>query len=138
MRLIDGNATTSAGLTTRAAKKKAFPNDHILIVKGSTPDKFLNDFIRDVQKPLLAAGFERRTINERVQNWRPFTKRGQPKRTWGACFGSRADADAAWTEYLPLKKPLLGMGIIIERCKPGSKAAPNGPRDSAAELVDMR
>jgi hypothetical protein len=60
--------------------------------------------VSQVQKPLLAAGFARRTINNPAVPelaGRPFTKRGYPKRTWalGDVLWLDEDTNAAWAEY---------------------------------------
>jgi hypothetical protein len=62
-------ATTSTGVDTGAAPKRReeYPEKQILVVKTTNPDHFLTEFVSHVQKPLLAAGFARRTIT--VTTW---------------------------------------------------------------------
>ena len=79
--------------------------------------------------------FDRRTLRDVVQNWRPFTKRGYPKRTWGACHDSLEDTNATWTEYQGIKEAVLARGLIIEKCKPKGEATPPAPTDAGAEHV---
>jgi hypothetical protein len=116
----EGAASTSTGVDTGAAPKRReeYPTEQILVIKTTSPDHFLTEFVSHVQKPLLAAGFARRTINHLVQSWRLFTKRGYPKRTWAMCFGSVEDTNAAWAEYEGLREAVGARGLRIEKCKP--------------------
>jgi hypothetical protein len=120
----EGAATTSTGVDTGVAPKKReeYPMEQILVIKTTSPDHFLTEFMSHVQKPLLAAGFALRTINHLVQSWRPFTKRGYSKRTWAMCFGSVEDTNAAWAEYEGLREDVCARGLRIEKCKPKTKA----------------
>jgi hypothetical protein len=101
----EGAAATSTGADTGAAPKRLeeYPTEQILVIETTSPDHFLTEFLSYVQKPLLAAGFARRTLNHLVKSWRLFTKRGYPKCTWAMCFGSVEDTNAAWAEYEGLR-----------------------------------
>jgi hypothetical protein len=103
---LEAAATTSTGVDTGAAPKRReeYPTEQILVIKTTSPDHFLTEFVSHVQKPLLAAGFACRTINNLVQSWRPFTKRGYLKRTCAMFFGSVEDTNAAWPEYESLRE----------------------------------
>jgi hypothetical protein len=118
--------TSSTGVETGASSKKQdeYPEERILVVKAIGENHFLTDFVSHVQKPLLAAGFQRCTLNNKVQSWRPFTKRGYPKCTWAMCFGSVEDTNATWPEYEDLRAAVLAQGLRIEKCKPRTKSAP--------------
>jgi hypothetical protein len=84
-------------------RREEYPTEQILVIKTTSLDHFLTEFVSHVQKPLLAAGFARRTMNNLVQSWRPFTKRGYPKCLWAMCFGLVEDTNAAWAEYEELR-----------------------------------
>jgi hypothetical protein len=117
--------TSSIGVETGASSKKRdeYPEERILVVKAIGENHFLTDFVSHVQKPFLVAGFQRRTLNNKVQSWRPFTKRGYPKRTWAMCFSSVEDINATWAEYEDLRAAMLAQGLCIEKCKPRTKSA---------------
>ncbi|GAQ90571.1 hypothetical protein KFL_006570060 [Klebsormidium nitens] len=121
-------ATTSTGPPASAGppaqRRASYPTEHILVVKTTRRDRFLTEFNTHLKDPLLAAGFGRRTIMDVVQTWRPFTKRGYPKRTWAMSFGSVADTDAAWAKYEPLREAVFAQGLLIEKCMPKEEAAP--------------
>jgi hypothetical protein len=105
-------------LSTRIFDKDS--DDH----QNDKPRPLSHEVVSHVQKPLLAADFARRTINNLVHSWRPFTKRGYPKRTWAMCFGSVEYTNAAWAEYEGLREAMGARGLRIEKCKPKTKAAP--------------
>jgi hypothetical protein len=66
----EGAAATSTGADTGAAPKRReeYPTEQILVIKMTSPDHFLTEFLSHVQKPLLAAGFARRTLNHLVKS----------------------------------------------------------------------
>ena len=69
------------------------------------------------------------------RSFRLFSKRGYPKRTWGACFGSLADANDAWAEYKLHEQNVLAQGLILERCKSRGEEADPPAASAAAALV---
>ncbi|GAQ81817.1 hypothetical protein KFL_000920020 [Klebsormidium nitens] len=71
-----------------------------------------------------------------LEHWRLFTKRGQPKRTWGACFGSRKDRDVAWEEYLPIRQNVMDKGLVIEHCIPNPKGATKTTEETTTEHTE--
>lgn len=124
-------ATTSTGAppTTVATgapqQRESYPPERTLVVKTTRPDRFLTDFMADIQNPLLEAGFARRTLKEVVQRYRLFTKRGLPKRTWGMCFRSVEDANATWAEYRGIREAV--------HAKPGHRHREVQPKAGGAD-----